>query len=92
MRLIDLNYDTVECLDHPITVLDIWIEWDTGRRVDPLNYDQSFLVYMSEIMMDTINGRNDLEFLNMTVREINDLTLKLLKIAREIVDRREENV
>ena len=92
MRLIDLNYDTVECSDHPITLLDIWIEWDTGRRVDPLNYDQSFLVYMSEIMMDTINGRNDLEFLNMTVREINDLTLKLLKIAREIVDRREENV
>ena len=92
MRLIDLNYDTVECPDHPITVLDIWIEWDTGRRVDPLNYDQSFLVYMSEIMMDTINGRNDLEFLNMTVREINDMTLKLLKIAREIVDRREENV
>lgn len=41
------------------------------------NHAPDFKTELFEILMATINGRNDLEILSMTHREISSLTLRL---------------
>jgi len=79
MRFIDLDsYDGKEW-----TLRDIYDDWKTNSADDPDNYGDHFLPYMCNVIMDTINGRNDLDIVGLTHKEINNITLKLLKIVRE---------
>ena len=71
MRFIDLNDDRV------YTLQDLHRDWTQFRAVDPDNHAESFQIEFFEILMATINGRNDLEILGLTHREVNDLTLRL---------------
>ena len=71
MKLIDLNDDRV------YTPTDLKRDWAQFRDEDPDNHAASFRIEFFEILMATINGRNDLEILGMTHREISSLTLRL---------------
>ena len=71
MQFIDLNDD------REYTVADLKRDWAQFREEDPDNHAASFRIEFFEILMATINGRNDLEILGMTHREISSLTLRL---------------
>ena len=71
MKLIDLNDDRV------YTITDLKKDWQVFRAQEPENHAPDFKTEVFEILMATINGRNDLEILGMTHREISSLTLRL---------------
>ena len=71
MKFIDLNDDRV------YTPADLKRDWAQFREEDPDNHAASFRIEFFEILMATINGRNDLEILGLTHREISSLTLRL---------------
>ena len=72
MRFIDLNDD------HVYTLRDLHRDWAQFRKEDPGNHAASFGIEMLEILMATVNGRNDLEITGLTHREISNLILRLL--------------
>lgn len=56
---------------------DMWEEWNEFRADDPYNHADSFKVELFEILMATINGRNDLEIIGMTPHEISNYIIRL---------------
>ena len=71
MKFIDLNDDRV------YTVADLKREWEAQRAEDPENHAGSFQMEMLEILMATINGRNDLEIIGMTPQEVSNYIIRL---------------
>ena len=71
MRFIDLNDDRV------FTMSDLHRDWTQFRTEDPENHAASFQIEFFEILMATINGRNDLEITGLTHKEISNITLRL---------------
>ena len=71
MRFIDLNDDRV------YTLSDLHSDWAQFRQEDPENHADSFRIEMFEILMATINGRNDLDIIGMTPRETSNYIIKL---------------
>ena len=71
MRLIDLNDDRV------FTMSDLHRDWTQFRQEDPDNHAASFRIEFFEILMATINGRNDLDIIGMTPKETSNLILRL---------------
>ena len=71
MQFIDLNDDRV------YTLQDLRRDWAQFREEDPENHADRFKIKFFKILMATINGRNDLEIIGMTHREISRLTLRL---------------
>ncbi len=71
MRFIDLNDDQVYALS------DLYRDWTRFREEDPGNHAASFRIEFFEILMATINGRNDLEITGLTHREISNIILRL---------------
>ena len=71
MKFIDLNDDRV------YTLQDLHRNWAQFREEDPENHADRFKIEFFEILMATINGRNDLEIIGLTHREISSLTLRL---------------
>ena len=71
MKLIDLN-------DHQVyTPADLKWDWAQFREEDPDNHAASFRIEFFEILMATINGRNDLEILGLTPREVSNYIISL---------------
>ncbi len=71
MRFIDLNDG------HIYTLSDLQKEWETLRAEDPENHAVCFQIEMLEILMATVNGRNDLHIIGMTPRETDRMILCL---------------
>ena len=71
MRFIDLNDDRV------YTPADLKRDWTQFREEDPDNHAASFRIEFFEILMATINGRNDLEIIGLTSRETSNIILRL---------------
>ena len=71
MKFIDLNDD------REYTVADLKRDWAQFREEDPDNHAASFRIEFFEILMATINGRNDLDILGLTHREVSNLILRL---------------
>ncbi len=71
MKFIDLNDDRV------YTPADLKRDWAQFREEDPDNHAASFRIEFFEILMATINGRNDLDILGLTHREVSNLILRL---------------
>ena len=71
MKLIDLNDDRV------YTPADLKRDWTQFREEDPDNHAASFRIEFFEILMATINGRNDLEIIDLTPRETSNIILRL---------------
>ena len=71
MQFIDLNDDRV------YTLQDLHRDWAQFRQEDPDNHAASFRIELFEILMATINGRNDLVITGLTHQEISNITLRL---------------
>ena len=71
MKLIDLNDDRV------YTPADLKRDWTQFREEDPDNHAASFRIEFFEILMATINSRNDLEIIGLTSRETSNIILRL---------------
>ena len=71
MRFIDLNDD------REYTVADLKRDWTQFRMEDPDNHSASVQIEFFEILMATINGRNDLEIIGPTSRETSNYIIKL---------------
>ena len=71
MKFIDLNDD------HVYTVADLKREWEALRAEDSENHAESFQIELLEILMATINGRNDLEIIGMTPQEVSNYIIRL---------------
>ena len=71
MKFIDLNDERI------YTIADLKRDWQESRTEDPESYAERFKVEFFEILMATINGRNDLEITGLTPREISNLILRL---------------
>lgn len=73
MRFTDRNDE------HVYTIQALKRDYTEFKGEDPYNHSDTFTAEFFEILMATINGRNDLEILGMTSAEINRFTLKLRK-------------
>ncbi len=71
MRFIDLNDQSVT------TLSEIRRDWLESREQDPENTATDFRTEIFEILMATVNGRNDLEIANLTHRETDRLIQRL---------------
>ena len=71
MKFIDLNDDSA------YTIADLKRDWAQFRKDDPGNHAERFQIEFFEILMATVNGRNDLEIVGLTSREINNTILRL---------------
>ena len=65
MRFIDGNDGLV------YTLPNLHRDWQAFRKEDPEGHAESFRIEMLEILMATINGRNDLEIVGLTPREVS---------------------
>ena len=65
MRFVDGNDGQV------YTLHDIHRDWQAFHKEDPDNHAESFRIEMLEILMATINGRNDLKIVGLTPREVS---------------------
>lgn len=71
MKFIDMN-DGRE-----YTPADLKREWKQFRMEDPDNHSSRFTVEFYEILMATINGRNDLKIIGPIPKEISNIILRL---------------
>ncbi len=71
MKFIDLNDGRV------YTPADLKRDWVQFREEDPDNHIANFRTEFFEILMATINGRNDLEIIGLTPRETSNLIIRL---------------
>ena len=71
MKFIDLN----DCRTY--TLSEIRKEWELLRNLEPENHAQDFKTEIFEILMATVNGRNDLEVIGLTHRETDRLIRRL---------------
>ena len=71
MKFIDLNDDRV------YTIADLKKDWQEFRAEDPENHADRFKIEFFEILMATVNGRNDLEIIGLTPREVSNYIIRL---------------
>ena len=71
MRFIDLNDSRT------YTIADLKKEWEELRAADPENHAQDFKMELFEILMATVNGRNDLDIIGPTPRETSNIIIRL---------------
>ena len=71
MRFIDLNDSRTD------TIADLKKEWEELRAADPENHAQDFKTELFEILMATVNGRNDLDIIGPTPRETSNIIIRL---------------
>ena len=71
MRFIDLNDG------HIYTLADLKKDWQEFRAEGPENHADSFQIEFFEILMATINGRNELEIVGLTHREVSNFIISL---------------
>ena len=81
VAFVDLNDGTV------ITESMLYAEWEIGRETDTETYSESFSKYLLEIILATINGRNDLEIVGTTPQETNEYMDALREKIRQIKGR-----
>ena len=71
MKFMDLNDRRT------YTLPEIRKEWELLRNQEPENHAQDFRTEIFEILMATVNGRNDLEVIGLTHRETDKLIRRL---------------
>ena len=75
MKFIDMNDD------HIYTLADIKADWESFRIEDPENHAADFRTEIFEILMATVNGRNDLEIIGLTPQETDRLITRLRNLV-----------
>ena len=56
---------------------DLKADWERFRKEDPENHATDFKTELFEILMATVNGRNDLEIIGMTPAEQEKMIARL---------------
>ena len=71
MKLVDMNDGRA------YSTADLKRDWTTFRKEEPENHAADFRTEFLEIIMATINGRNDLEIVGPTPRELSAVVDRL---------------
>ena len=80
MYFLDLEARDWNAPEARISLQQLKADWERGRIEDHENfYDPFFGWYLLEVIMATINGRNDLELIGMTPDEVYRMVLRLRK-------------
>ena len=77
VAFVDLNNGTV------ITESMLYAEWEIGKETDTETDSESFNEYLLEIILATINGRNDLEIIGATPQETSEYVNALREKIRQ---------
>ena len=77
MKLYDMNTDTEYSLPA------LYREWKSFRREDPANHSDNFRSELFEILMATVNGRNDCMIPGYTGSEISGIIIRLRDSLRK---------
>lgn len=75
MKLFDLNTERTYSLP------ELFSDWQLFRKEEPWNHAESFSAELFEILMASVNGRNDCNIIGMTASEIDKYITKLRKRA-----------
>lgn len=59
------------------TLPELWKEWKQFRSEEPWNHADTFRTELYEILMATINGRNDCQVDGLTTRELCNYILSI---------------
>ena len=59
------------------TIPEVYREWLEQKKSEPWNHAESFRAEWFDILMDTINGRNDCEVVGPSARELGKYIEKL---------------
>lgn len=73
MKLYDMN------TEREYNLPELFTEWKAFRKEDPWNHAESFSAEWFEILMATINGRNDCEILGPTATELDRYIRRIRK-------------
>ena len=73
MKLIDM-YD-----GKMYSLYDLYKEYKVFRSEDPENHADNFQTELFEILIATVNGRNDMDVVGMTAKEINNYIIRIRK-------------
>lgn len=73
MKLYDMESDKA------YTLPELFRDWKTFRKAEPWNHAETFKTELFEILMATINGRNDCTVIGPTSKELNNYIIKLRK-------------
>lgn len=63
------------------TAADLKRDWTKSRDEEPYNHAPTFCAEYLEIILATINGRNDLDFIGPTPREVSEIVRRLRERA-----------
>lgn len=75
MKLYDLS------TEHAYTLPELRAEWMVFRSAEPWNHADDFRTELFEIIMATVNGRNDCDVVGLTPDELRRFTAKLRKVV-----------
>ena len=64
----------------PYTMRALHDDYISFRQDEPYNHAPDFVTELYEILMASVNGRNDLDVINMTPREIESYIYRLRRI------------
>lgn len=73
MKFMDMNDDSV------VTLPDLKKDWLSFKEEEPENHAETFSLELYEILMATVNGRNNLEIIGFTGKEISSFIETLRK-------------
>ena len=59
------------------SLFDLWKDWKVFLSEDPLNHANDFKTELFEIILATINGRNDFEIIGYTHKEIDHMIFRI---------------
>ena len=65
--------------EHTFTLPEVYSAWQELKEAEPWNHAEHFINEMFEIIMATINDRNNLEIVGMMPKEIDGLIQRIRK-------------
>lgn len=71
MKFIDLISEQL------FTVADLKRDYIEFKKADPENHAENFKIELFEILMATVNGRNELDIIGLTAKEVSNYIIKL---------------
>ena len=65
-----------------LTLPELHREWQEFRAEDPDNHADDFMTELHEILMATVNGRNDCDIVGLTPSETSDYIITIRKAMK----------
>lgn len=65
-----------------LTLPELRREWQEFREEDPDNHADDFMTELYEILMATVNGRNDCDVVGLTPSETSDYIITIRKAMK----------